>query len=269
MKRNHKVAEERPVVFNNKRGQKLFGVLHLPAGDTMFPVVVMAHGFTDDKTGDNRLFVKFARKAVEDGIAVLRFDFAGSGNSEGDFSQVTIRTEIEDLSSAVDFVSALEEVDEARINLVGYSLGGAVSIIFAAHDPRVKSFVGWAPVSFPNATFRRILGNKVFCLRGRHRLIACDNGGKQFYLRNGFFNNLETHDVVGAIDKIAPRPVVLAQGALDKKVLLGETELLFQNAGKPKKMYIFKDAEHAFAYYENKLIDVTLQNLRRWNQGRP
>ena len=106
--------EERPLVFTNKRGQRLFGVLHLPASKERVPVVVMAHGFTDDKTGDNRLFVKFARVASRHGLAVLRFDFAGSGDSEGDFSQVTINSELDDLLSAVDYV------EEINANIFGY-----------------------------------------------------------------------------------------------------------------------------------------------------
>ena len=267
MKKENKVIEERPVVFRNKRGQKLFGVLHLPLTDYLSPIVIMAHGFTDDKTGDNRLFVKFARKAAEGGMAVLRFDFAGSGDSEGDFSQTTVISEIEDLAGAVDFVYTLAEIDTAQINLIGYSLGGAVSIIFAANDLRIKSFIGWAPVSFLPATFRRILGNKVFFLRRRTGLVACGNGNKQFYLKKDFFNDLEAYDLAGSIKKIAPRPIVLVQGSLDKKVLSKETQLLFQSAEEPKRIYIVKDAGHAFAYYEDKLIDITLQNLRKWNDG--
>lgn len=267
MKKNDKCTEERPVVFKNKRGQKLFGVLHLPLTDYLAPIVIMAHGFTDDKTGDNRLFVKFARKAAENGIAVLRFDFAGSGDSEGDFSQVTIKSEVEDLSSAVDFVHTLVEIDTAQINLIGYSLGGAVSIVVAANDPRVKSFIGWAPVSFPRATFQRILGNRVFSLRSRTGLIACGNGNKQFYLKKDFFNDLEAYDVAGSIKKIAPRPILLVQGSLDKKVLPRDTESLFKSAANPKKLYLLKYAGHSFAYYEDKLINITLQNLREWGNG--
>ena len=147
--------EERPVIFKNRRGQRLFGVLHLPKAGFPAPAVIMAHGFTDDKTGDNRLFVKFSRWAVDVGIAVLRFDFAGSGDSEGDFSCLTLDAEVEDLRSAIDYLTTLAEINKARVHLIGYSLGGAVSIILAAEDMRVRSFIGWAPVAFVPAVFQR------------------------------------------------------------------------------------------------------------------
>ena len=259
------VVEERPVVFNNRRGQRLFGVLHLPVREEQLPAVILVHGFTDDKTGDNRLFVKFARCATETGIAVLRFDCAGSGDSEGDFSQMTIDTEIGDLHSAVDFIYTLPEIDKNRINLVGYSLGGAVSIILAANDLRVKSFVGWAPVSFLPATLQRILGKKVFSLSKDNDLVACKNGGKEFFLGKDFFNSIEKYDLVCDINKISPRPILLIQGSLDKKVLPKDTETLFKNTKEPKKIYLIKGSEHSFVFFESQLIDITLQNLMEWN----
>ena len=98
------MIKERPVVFRNDRGQNLSGVVHFPHRETTPPLLIMAHGFTDDKVSDNRLFVRFPRCAREQGFAVLRFDFAGSGDSEGDFADVTITGEIQDLRSAIAFL---------------------------------------------------------------------------------------------------------------------------------------------------------------------
>ena len=265
MEHCNKMIEERPVVFKNKRGQKLFGVLHLPLKNYCLPIVIMAHGFTDDKTGDNRLFVKFARCAAEAGIAILRFDFAGSGDSEGDFSQMTVDTEVGDLHSAVDFVYTLPEVDKTRINLIGYSLGGAISIILAANDLRVKSFIGWAPVSFLLATFRRILGRRILSLSKKNDSVFCSNGSKQFFLGRDFFNSIEKYDLIREINNISPRPILLIQGSLDKKVFPKNTEAIFKNAKEPKKMHLIKGSSHSFAFFESQLIDITLQNLLEWN----
>lgn len=260
---------ERPVIFKNRRNQRLFGVLHLPVEGTRPPLVIMAHGFTDDKTGDNRLFVKFARKAARAGIAVLRFDFAGSGDSEGEFSEVTLDSEIEDLKSAVDFAYNLSEIDNSRINLIGYSLGGAVSIALAAIDQRIKSFIGWASVSSPKATFQRILGRKTFSLIKKNCLIACKNGEKQFYLRKGFFDSIIGFDPLQEINKISPRPVLLIHGSTDRKVLQGQTRLLFRNALEPKKIQFIQGAGHSFAFFEEDLFEVTLRHLMKWNLNKP
>jgi fermentation-respiration switch protein FrsA (DUF1100 family) len=259
------VVEERPVVFNNRRGQRLFGVLHLPVREVQLPAVILVHGFTDDKTGDNRLFVKFARCAAETGIAVLRFDCAGSGDSEGDFSRVTLDSEIDDLRSAIDFVYNIPEIDNTRLNLVGYSLGGAVSIIVASQDVRVRSFIGWSPAGFLPKTFQRVLGKRAFFLAQQNEAVACANGDKQFYLERDFFSSLEKHRPDQAISTISPRPILLVQGTVDEKVLPRETESLFENAREHKQLHLIEGAGHSFAFYEEQLIDRTLQSLLQWN----
>lgn len=258
---NNKTINEQPVIFKNSRDQRLFGVLHLPIKETKPPIVIMAHGFTDDKTGDNRLFVKFGRKAAKAGIAVLRFDFSGSGDSEGDFSEVTLNSEIEDLKSAVEFVYNLPEIDNSRINLIGYSLGGAVSIALTAVDQRIKSFIGWAPVSDLKATFQRILGKKDFSLAKNGTLITCKNGNKQFYLRKEFFSSIRNSGLIHEINKISPRPILLIQGSDDKKVLPKETEVLFQNANEPKAIHFIQGTGHSFAFFEEQLFEITLKHL--------
>ncbi len=258
---------ELPVTFNNTHGQKLHGVLHFPRSGVRPPIVIMAHGFTDDKTGDNRLFVKFARKIAPRGLAVLRFDFAGSGDSEGDFAEITPRSEIEDLRSAIDFVCTLPGIDTHFISLLGYSLGGAVSIYAAAEDQRINAFIGWAPVSHPEATFQRILGKKTFDLAEKFGRAPCRNGDKQFSLRRDFFLDLQNLNPLSTINKISPRPILLIQGLLDEKVLPTETEILYRSAVNPKEIHFISDAGHSFAFFEDELFGITLGKLEEYHSN--
>lgn len=258
---------ELPVTFRNSRGQKLYGVLHLPRGGVKTPIVIMVHGFTDDKTGDNRLFVKFAREVAPRGIAVLRFDFAGSGDSEGDFAEITLSSEIEDLRSAIDFVSSLPEIDTNFITLLGYSLGGAVSIYTASVDQRINAFIGWAPVSHLEATFQRILGKEAFQLAGNFGKAACRNGDKQFYLQRDFFFDLQNLNPQLDISKISPRPTLLIQGLSDEKVPPTETEILFESAKNPKEIHFIRGAGHTFAFFEKELFRITLKKLEEYHSN--
>jgi len=257
-----KTTKEQPVTFRNKRGRQLFGVLHSPGQRKKVPAIIMAHGFTDDKTGDNRLFVKFGRYAAMHGFAVLRFDFAGSGDSEGDFSDITIDGEVDDLSCAIDFVYALPQIDWENIHIIGYSLGGAVSIIVTAKDKRVRSLSAWAPAVFLPDVFKRVLGKKVFLSSGGRKKIACDNGNKQFWLNRDFLRGLAQHDLTAHVKNITPRHIFLAQGTLDKKVLPKETRRLFDAVFGYKKIHFIKNAGHSFAYFEKELFSGTLKNIR-------
>ena len=138
---------ERPVVFYNK-GQQLNGILHSPADcDAPCPAVVFFHGFTGTKVEPHRIFVKTARELAAIGFYALRFDFRGSGDSEGDFSEMTIGGEISDAIKSIDILTAMQGVDPEHIGILGLSMGGCVAACVSGQDARVKSTVMWAPLS--------------------------------------------------------------------------------------------------------------------------
>jgi fermentation-respiration switch protein FrsA (DUF1100 family) len=260
------MADENPVAFINKHRQQLIGVLHMPREIKNPPVIVMSHGFTDDKVCDNRLFVRFARQAGEQGFAVFRFDFAGSGDSEGEFADMTVSGEIQDLESALDFVFRFSGLNDSPIYLVGYSLGGAVALSVAARDSRVKGYVGWAPVSDPEAVLYGILGEEAFAAGTQGRIVRCRNGEKNFVLEPAFFSDLKRHAPLSDIARLTPRPVLLIQGTEDTKVLPWQTRALYESAGEPKILQHVEGAPHAFTFHEEKLFDITLLHLARWSE---
>ena len=138
---------EKPVVFYNQE-QQINGILHSPAGcDVLSPAVVFFHGFTGTKVEPHRIFVKTARELAAIGFYVLRFDFRGSGDSEGDFSEMTIGGEISDAIKSIDVLTAMPGVNPDRIGILGLSMGGCVAACVSGQDARVKSTVMWAPLS--------------------------------------------------------------------------------------------------------------------------
>ncbi len=122
-----------PVVFENE-GQKLFGMIHMPEGKGPWPGVVFCHGFTGHKIETHCIFVKLAREMCRRGIAVLRFDFRGSGESEGLFEEMTVQGEISDAGKALEFLAGYKGIDPSRIGLLGFSLGGLVASIGVGPD---------------------------------------------------------------------------------------------------------------------------------------
>ena len=132
--------------------QQVFGVLHLPES-TPAPGSIMCHGFTGHKAETHRLFVDAARDFTRNGVAVLRFDFRGSGDSEGEFHEMTVSREIEDARAALDFLASRPEVDPSRLGVLGLSLGGCVAACLAGTDERVRALVLWAAVGHMERTF--------------------------------------------------------------------------------------------------------------------
>ncbi len=126
-------STERIVDFQSQ-GQKIIGTVTLPdGGDQPYPVVLFFTGFTGIRdevpiTGtDEGMFSRTARTLAEHGIASLRFDFRGFGDSEGQQEDLTLTGEIADARAAIDYLATLPEVDLQRLALIGLSMGGLVA----------------------------------------------------------------------------------------------------------------------------------------------
>lgn len=134
------------VTFENN-GEKIFGIIHRPLKPLKScPAVLICPGFQGSKSGKFRLFVNLAKQLAKHGVVVLRFDYRGSGDSEGEFSDLTLEGKISDALTCLNFLSQDAQVDPERIGLLGRSLGGAVSILTANRFKKIKSLVLWAPV---------------------------------------------------------------------------------------------------------------------------
>lgn len=138
--------EEREAITLVNQGQKIFGVLHRPSRQENAPAIVFCPGFGGNKCGKNRLFVHLAEELVKAGIAVLRFDYRGCGDSEGNFHHITLQGKLSDTLKCVQFLREDSQINPERIGLLGRSLGGMVAILAARQLPFIKSLVLWAPV---------------------------------------------------------------------------------------------------------------------------
>ncbi|MFL0248985.1 alpha/beta hydrolase [Clostridium neuense] len=110
----------------------LRGMLHIPEKvEGNIPIVVIYHGFGGNKMGPHFAFVRLSRILEKCGIASVRFDFIGSGESDGEFSDMTLTNEINDANVILDYVKNLEFIDKDKIGIFGYSMGGAIASIIA------------------------------------------------------------------------------------------------------------------------------------------
>ncbi|WP_143317047.1 alpha/beta fold hydrolase [Clostridium sp. HBUAS56017] len=133
----------------NSRSVPIRGTVELPQGigNKKVPVVIMSHGIfgNRDSGGD---FVKLASSLNSRGFATVRFDFDGNGRSGGSLIDNSIKTEMDDLSAVINYVKTLSFVDSSKINLFGFSMGGAVTSVVAGDRSReIKSVCLWAPAA--------------------------------------------------------------------------------------------------------------------------
>ena len=151
-----------PITFENQQ-QTVVGILTEPVMPSPYPVVMIFHGFTGQKDEmpvyetDETMFSRTARVLAEHGIASLRIDFRGSGDSAGEWPDTTFNGQISDALAAIDYVATLPQIDAEHLGLLGLSQGGLVAASAAARDERVNSVVLWSPVAIPYATYSTLL----------------------------------------------------------------------------------------------------------------
>jgi len=142
--------ETRESVILINENEKIFSIFHAPINSgnktTKVPAILMCHGFAGQKTGKYRLYVTIAEELAKNGIAVLRIDFRGCGDSEGDFINTSLMGEVSDALKGLEFLNDHPAVDSSRLGIFGRSLGGAIAVIAAKKFKSIKSLALWAPM---------------------------------------------------------------------------------------------------------------------------
>ncbi|MNS39152.1 fermentation/respiration switch protein [compost metagenome] len=135
--------------------QTVRGVLHTPETGGPAPAVLWLHGFFGHRMEGRRIFVEGARRLAKRGIASLRIDFRGAGESDGESADSSIATRVADARAAMAFLRAHPAVDGERLAALGFSLGSAIASQLA-DEPGLQAMVHWSPVVFPVPIFARM-----------------------------------------------------------------------------------------------------------------
>lgn len=121
------------------------GTLAMPHGATgPVAAVLMLHGFGSQKDEVGDMYARVATALAERGVASLRIDFAGAGDSAQPWVDNTYDGMVEDGLVAFDWLVDLRRVDDARVGVLGFSLGTKVAMGVAGTDPRVAALASWS-----------------------------------------------------------------------------------------------------------------------------
>lgn len=231
------------VAFPNKAGQMLAGRLELPAYGTPRAWALYAHCFTCGK--DVRAAVDICRALCTRGIAVLRFDFTGLGQSAGEFADTTLSSNISDLVQAAEF---LEQNYQAPKILVGHSLGG-IAVLEAAH--RIPSCIAVATVAAPANP------EHVANLLGAARQVIEQQGeadvllaGRKLHFKKAFLDDLKNQHWQENIRQLR-KPLLIFHSPTDAIVDIGNAGLIFAAALHPKSFVSLSGADHLLSRRED------------------
>ncbi|MCP1728198.1 alpha/beta superfamily hydrolase [Natronospira proteinivora] len=221
--------------FKGGEGQQLSGVLEEPEGLAR-GWAIFAHCFTC--TRDSKGAVAVSRALASRGIGVLRFDFTGLGESEGDFGAAGIGGDIRDLKAAA---GALEDVDIAVDLMVGHSLGGAAVLHAAGEIDSVRAIATIAAPADP-AHILRVLGEQRATIE-KDGKAEVRIAGRRFTISRGFVEDMESRAWEDTIAGLR-RPLMVMHAPEDEVVGIENAGLIFQAALHPKSFLSLDAADH-------------------------
>ncbi len=218
-------------------GHELEGSLELPTG-LVRGAALFAHCFTC--TRQSKAAVNVARALAREGIACLRFDFTGLGDSEGEFGRAGFATDVADL------VAAAEELLDRfaqPILLVGHSLGGA-AVLAAADDLGFDRVAAIATIGAPSDVphvLQRIDGDiEAIRQKGEGEVTI---GGRDFALSRDFLEKVENIDLLEEVGRLK-RPLLFLHSPTDAVVGIENASALFGAARHPKSFVSLEGADH-------------------------
>ena len=227
-------------------------------GDELFPLVVMAHGHggSRNETGS---FIMVAEALAARGVASIRMDFPGCGDSTESFANNNLGNMLKDIEASRDYAVEQPQVDSSRVGLFGWSMGGRLVILAAAQDDSYRIIATWAPAATTGA------GSMVKFLGGPdayedHKARAARDGSVPFTTIWGqdqelglkFFTDMEESTPLDVVRNFEG-PLLVLYGDLDDVVLPQVSESLIEAAVNSSEVvrHVVKGADHGLGVFSD------------------
>lgn len=222
--------------FPNEDGQQLAAYLDLPIDGKPKAFALFAHCFTCNK--NLKAVANISRSLTQQGIAVMRFDFTGLGESEGDFADTNFSSNVEDLKAAAGY---LANEYEAPSLLIGHSLGGAAVLLAANSLPSVKAVVTIGAPADPTHVTNHFEGT-IEDIK-THGKAKVNIGGRTFQIKKQFLDDLEASNLTDHIKNL-DTSLLIMHSPSDKVVGIDNAAKIYQAAMHPKSYISLEGMDH-------------------------
>ena len=224
------------VKFKNHNGYELSARLEFPPDSHPYAFAIFAHVFTGNKNLTATRHI--SRSLTQNGIGVLRFDFTGLGESEGDFADTNFTSNVEDLLAASEF---LEKNYEAPRILIGHSLGGA-AVVFAA--AQLESIQAVATVGAPSEPehVTHLLDDQLEDIEN-NGVAKVSIGGRAFTIKKQFLDDLRSKDMFKILKRLH-KPILVLHSPQDTVVEIENAAKIYHAAHHPKSFVSLDGADH-------------------------
>lgn len=229
--------------FTNSSGQQLSGRLDLPADQHPFTYAIFAHCFTCNK---NLTAVRtISRALTQNGIGVLRFDFTGLGQSEGEFADTNFASNVEDLVCAANFM----EQNFGKVELlVGHSFGGTAVLLANSEIKSVKAVVTIGSPSEP-IHVQHLLSSKKEEIEAAGAA-EVNIGGRPFTIKKQFLEDIQNRNFEKVIQDLGAALLIL-HSPQDLTVTIDNAAKIYTAARHPKSFVTLDGANHLMSKKED------------------
>jgi len=231
------------VQFMSRTGLRLTGTLDLPPGGVWHASALFAHCFTCSR--NFKAARNISRALAASGCAVLRFDFTGLGESEGDFADTTFSSNLDDLEDAARWLG--EHLAAPQL-LLGHSLGGAAVLAVAERLDGVRAIATLgAPASVEHVLTHLGDGVQRIEAEGSAEVVLA---GRSFRIRKDFVDDARSHDL-GERLRTLRRALLVLHAPGDTIVSIDNATQIFVAALHPKSFVSLDDADHLLSRSED------------------
>ncbi|MGD9387610.1 MAG: bifunctional alpha/beta hydrolase/OsmC family protein [Gammaproteobacteria bacterium] len=229
--------------FENRHGIELTGTLELPPGGDWRATVVFAHCFTCSR--NIRAARDVTRALARAGFVVLRFDFTGLGESEGDFADTSFSSNLDDLEDAARWLGKHYAPPQL---LVGHSLGGTAVLAAAERLDSVRAVATLGAPATPEHVLRQFGP-------GLERIEEAGSAevelaGRSFRVRRDFIEDARRHPLEQRVAGLR-RALLVLHSPVDTVVSVDEAQKIFVAAKHPKSFVSLDDADHLLSRAED------------------
>ncbi len=233
------------IQFKNKTGLQLSAKLELPLDNNPKAYALFAHCFTCNK--NLSAVTNISRALTAEGIGVLRFDFTGLGESEGDFADTNFSSNVEDLVEAARF---LETNYNAPQLIIGHSLGGAAVLHAATKLPSVEAVITiGAPSSPPHVQHLLQSSLEEIKEKGEAKVFLA---GRPFTIKKQFLEDLEGTKMKNVVERLG-RALLILHSPQDNTVSIDNAAEIYGMARHPKSFVTLDKADHLLSRKEDSL----------------
>lgn len=225
----------------------LRGMIHLPEGKKSLGTMVIFHGyFASNRVGPARLYVELARELAKCGFAIIRFDCLGVGDSDGEFCNVSLESEIRDCLHICEF--ALKYNNTLALSIIGHSMGANLALHVSTKFKKIKELILIAPEIEALGGIDRLFDTK--------QLNELTHKGwtvrKGLSINASFINAIRSKDVI-TLSKGVTFPCFIFQGDNDELYSLDGAKLLASSI-KKSEIILIRGADHNFLNPDSRVL---------------